>query len=110
MGDFNALAPEEAELAGPGPAKPEDHEAAVRGGVVGAVLAAGYVDSFRLANPYDGLAVSTLRHRPAWRVDHIFVSPALAGAVRRSYIVDTDAVAKASDHKPVVTELELSGL
>ena len=44
-------------------------------------------------------------------LDHILVSPALRGAVRgrRATIYDGPGVTEASDHRPVVATLELSG-
>jgi len=105
MGDFNALAPEEVGEGDVPATWPEDHALAVRGGVVSAIVGSGLVDSYRLVHPYDGQPVSSLRSRPASRVDYIFVNELLRENVRRSYILDNELVAKASDHRPVVTEL-----
>jgi endonuclease/exonuclease/phosphatase family metal-dependent hydrolase len=108
LGDFNALAPDEAGQSGDGPWRtdpPEDHLAAIRGGVIGAVLDAGLVDSYRVVHPFDGQGPSTLVGRAGRRLDHIFVSPSLRKFVSNSYIVDNEMVRVASDHRPVVTEL-----
>ncbi len=107
MGDFNALPPGEEGGVAAGPERPADHRDAVAGGVVGAIVASGYLDSYRLANPYDGTPAGTLLQRPGARVDYIFVSSDLAETVGHSSIVDTEAVARASDHRPVVTGLDL---
>jgi endonuclease/exonuclease/phosphatase family metal-dependent hydrolase len=106
LGDFNALPPGEL------PADdrrelPEDHRAAVGGGVVAAITGAGLADSLRLVRPYSGTPDSTLLQREGARVDYIFVSEELQGRVRDAFIVDTEAVAVASDHRPVVAELTL---
>ncbi len=84
---------------------PEDHLVAVRGAVVGAILEAGFVDSYRLANPGTPYDESTLLHRPGSRVDHIFVNALLEPCVTNSYILDDEMVHTASDHRPVITEL-----
>jgi endonuclease/exonuclease/phosphatase family metal-dependent hydrolase len=40
-------------------------------------------------------------------IDHIFLTPALAGHVQRTYVVDDPIAAVASDHFPVVIDLAL---
>jgi endonuclease/exonuclease/phosphatase family metal-dependent hydrolase len=111
MGDFNAMAPGDGGPVGPGPGGselPEDHVVAVRGGVVGAVLDAGFVDSYRLRHAPDGGDESTLLGRPGRRLDHIFVTSSLQPFVADSYIVDNEMVQVASDHRPVVTEFDFT--
>jgi endonuclease/exonuclease/phosphatase family metal-dependent hydrolase len=106
MGDFNALAPGEGDgsaMGRPGTDPPEDHLAAVRGGVVGAIIGSGLVDSYRLRHPNDR-DESTLLARAGWRVDYIFVNSVLERFVSSSYILDNEVVLQASDHRPVVTE------
>ncbi len=110
MGDFNALAPAEVGNSGEGPWRtepPEDHVAAVRGAVLGAILDAGWVDSYRTVHPYDGADASTLVGRAGRRLDHIFVNPRLRQFISDSYILDNEMVQVASDHRPVVTEFTL---
>jgi endonuclease/exonuclease/phosphatase family metal-dependent hydrolase len=137
MGDFNAIAPADAEgtsepRLGTGP--PEDHVAAVRGGVIGAIEDAGFVDSYRALNPRalnpralnpralnpralnpralnpgalnpnGGKDESTLLAGEGRRVDYIFVGPSLTSFVSSCYILDNEAVHLASDHRPVVAE------
>lgn len=112
MGDFNAVAPGEGDGSSqgrPGTDQPEDHVSAVRGGVVDAIMGSGFVDSYRLMHPNDGQDESTLLARPGWRVDYIFVNSALERSVSSSYILDNEVALKASDHRPVVTELTFAG-
>jgi endonuclease/exonuclease/phosphatase family metal-dependent hydrolase len=106
MGDFNAWAPEEGSTSSIGDADvPDDNLAATRGGVIGAILDAGFVDSFRLVHPRDGRQESTLVTQAASRVDYIFVNELLTPCISDSFIVDSKLVELASDHRPVVTEL-----
>ncbi len=112
MGDFNAIAPREAEGTSEprsGTGAPEDHVAAVRGGVIGAIEDAGFVDSYRALNPRalnpnGGKDESTLLAGGGRRVDYIFVGPSLTSFVSSCYILDNEAVHLASDHRPVVAE------
>jgi endonuclease/exonuclease/phosphatase family metal-dependent hydrolase len=106
LGDFNALPPGELP-AGDRRELPEDHRAAIGGGVVTAITGAGLADSLRLVHPYAGTPDSTLLQREGSRVDYIFVSGELRDRVREAFIVDTEAVAVASDHRPVVAEVAL---
>jgi endonuclease/exonuclease/phosphatase family metal-dependent hydrolase len=105
LGDFNALPPGELPATTSRRELPEDHLAAVGGGVVAAITGAGLADSLRVVHPYPGSPDSTLLHGEGARVDYIFVSEELRDRVTTAYIVDNDAVAKASDHRPVVAEL-----
>jgi endonuclease/exonuclease/phosphatase family metal-dependent hydrolase len=105
LGDFNALPPGELPAADGRRELPVDHVAAVNGGVVSAIAGAGLADSLRLVHPYAGPPDSTLLQREGARVDYIFVSEELRDRVTDARIVDNDAVAKASDHRPVVAEL-----
>jgi endonuclease/exonuclease/phosphatase family metal-dependent hydrolase len=107
LGDFNALPPGELPAVVGRPELPEDHLAAVGGGVVAALAGAGLADSLRLAHPYAGTPDSTLLGRDGSRVDYIFVSPELRDRVTDAYVVDNETVALASDHRPVVAELDL---
>lgn len=105
LGDFNALPPGELPEARGHGELPDDHVAAVDGGVVAAITDARLADSLRLVHPYTGKPESTLLHREGARVDYIFVNEELRDRVTQAYIVDNEAVAAASDHRPVVTEL-----
>ncbi|HVT71267.1 MAG TPA: endonuclease/exonuclease/phosphatase family protein [Trebonia sp.] len=108
LGDFNALPPGELPETGGRRDLPEDHRAALGGGVVAAITGAGLADSLRLVHPYKGTPDSTLLHGAGARVDYIFVSDDLREAVTGAYIVDNEAAAAASDHRPVVAELTLA--
>jgi endonuclease/exonuclease/phosphatase family metal-dependent hydrolase len=113
MGDFNAMAPGEAGHDGVSPMRtspPEDHVAAVRGGVIGAIVDAGFVDSYRARHPFKGRAESTLIGRDGRRLDHILVSSSLGPCIADSYILDNEMARVASDHLPVVTELDFGVL
>ncbi len=122
MGDFNAIAPREVEGTSEprsGTGAPEDHVAAVRGGVIGAIEDAGFVDSYRALNPgalnpgalnpgalnpNGSKDESTLLAGGGRRVDYIFVGASLTSFVSSCYILDNEAVHLASDHRPVVAE------
>ena len=113
MGDFNAMTPGEAghDSAGPmGTSLPEDHLAAVRGGVIGAILGAGFLDSYRERHPFNERAKSTLIGREGRRLDHILVCSSLGPCIADSYILDNETARVASDHLPVVTELDFGAL
>jgi endonuclease/exonuclease/phosphatase family metal-dependent hydrolase len=107
LGDFNALPPGELPANGGRRELPEDHLAATGGGVVAAVTGAGLADSLRLVHPYTGKPDSTLLHSEGSRVDYIFVNEELRDRVTEAYIVDNEAIAAASDHRPVVAEVSL---
>jgi endonuclease/exonuclease/phosphatase family metal-dependent hydrolase len=105
LGDFNARPPGELPPADNRRALPEDHLAAVGGGVVAAIADAGLADSLRLVHPYTGTPDSTLLQHDGARVDYIFVNEQLRDQVTDAYIVDNETVAVASDHRPVVAEI-----
>jgi endonuclease/exonuclease/phosphatase family metal-dependent hydrolase len=74
------------------------------------LLAAGYVDAFRTLHPDDpGLTMPAMA--PSVRLDYVLVSPDLAAAVVACRVGGPDAteLAAASDHLPLVAELELPG-
>jgi len=56
-------------------------------------------------HPYKGTPDSTLLQGERRRVDYIFVSAELQDRVADAYTVDNEAVAVASDHRPVVAKL-----
>jgi endonuclease/exonuclease/phosphatase family metal-dependent hydrolase len=72
-----------------------------------AYLQAGYIDSFRRLNPQSpGFTYPT--PRPNARLDYLLVNAALAPAVRGCQVLQQpEAVLSASDHYPLMLELEL---
>ena len=77
----------------------------IRWQTIDLMLEASYVDSFRLANPADrGFTFPTWD--PHLRLDYAFVPAAFATRVRKSEVVTHAAVREASDHLPLLVELE----
>lgn len=75
------------------------------------LLAAGYIDTFRLINGPDTVAYSWWSMRSGarpknigWRIDYFIVSEELKGAVKRAWI---EPEVMGSDHCPVGVELDL---
>jgi exodeoxyribonuclease-3 len=104
VGDFNALHPDDGVSDPPAGAmieflarRPIEH-----------VLEAGYVDSYRhlhadlVASPGYTYAAS----HPWVRIDFIFASADLAGRLRSCEVVTSPGAAYASDHLPVLADLE----
>jgi exonuclease III len=67
---------------------------------VGALLAAGYTDSFRALHPAKPGYTYPTEH-PWLRLDYIFSSQCLTPRLQSSGIVDDDVAHAASDHLPV---------
>jgi endonuclease/exonuclease/phosphatase family metal-dependent hydrolase len=77
----------------------------IRWRTIATVLAEGYVDSFRQLHPTDvGYTLPT--PDPHVRLDYAFVPGAFAHYVRSCEIVRTQGVAQASDHFPLLIELD----
>jgi exodeoxyribonuclease-3 len=77
----------------------------IRWRTIATVLSAGYVDSFRRLHPTDvGYTLPT--PDPHVRLDYAFVPGAFAGHVRACEIVRTADVARASDHFPLLLEVD----
>jgi exodeoxyribonuclease-3 len=77
----------------------------IRWRTIATVLGEGYVDSFRRLHPTDvGYTLPT--PDPHVRLDYAFVPGAFAQHVRSCEIVRTPDVAKASDHFPLLIELD----
>jgi endonuclease/exonuclease/phosphatase family metal-dependent hydrolase len=103
LGDFNAWAPGEGDTAALQERDlPDDYRAAVAGGVIEEIQAAGMVDTWRQANP-GAAAPRTLLGGSPRRVDFIFASPELAPLAASSTICMPPEAAQASDHYPVLT-------
>jgi endonuclease/exonuclease/phosphatase family metal-dependent hydrolase len=110
LGDLNALAPGdytgqqepwqalEAALGEPGRRLAEPK-------VVPRLLRAGYVDAFAAVGEGEGETYSTIR--PLIRIDYIFIPEAEREALRACRRWDADAARVASDHFPVLAELDL---
>jgi endonuclease/exonuclease/phosphatase family metal-dependent hydrolase len=72
-----------------------------------AYLRAGFIDSFRRLNPQAG-GFTYPTQRPNTRLDYLLVNAALAPAMRRCQVLqEPEAAHTASDHYPVMLELEL---
>jgi len=77
----------------------------IRWRTIATVLGEGYVDSFRRLHPTDvGYTLPT--PDPHVRLDYAFVPGAFAQHVRSCEIVRTPDVAEASDHFPLLIELD----
>src|SRR5262245_40126537 len=77
----------------------------IRWRTIATVLAAGYVDSFRQLHPED-LGYTLPTPNPHVRLDYAFVPGAFVRHVRSCEIVRTRDVASASDHFPLLVEVE----
>ena len=78
----------------------------VRWRTIQTVVEAGYVDAFRRLHPSDpGLTLPT--SDPHIRLDYVFVPEPEAGRVVACYVVKDPAAVGASDHFPVVADLEI---
>lgn len=118
LGDFNAWTPGEGDLSDSwGLKHPEDHRAAVRGGVIRELDRTGLVDVWKKLNPSPGTVPEapgqpshpgrTLRDNPISRVDYVWLSPSLAELATRADAVRNTRIEKASDHYPLLVELDL---
>ena len=78
----------------------------VRWRTIQTVLDAGYVDSFRMLHPEDpGWTLPT--SDPHIRLDYVFVPHAQAGQVMMCDVVRNDTASTASDHFPVIADLQV---
>ena len=112
LGDFNAVAPGDAPFVRRMPLWIRAllrFDGGIRTEAITAVAAAGYTDAFRAANP--GLAGLTLPSGgPVIRLDYVMLDASLAGKVVACRTGEPGPVAAAaSDHLPVIIELELDG-
>jgi exodeoxyribonuclease III len=72
---------------------------------IATVLSMGYVDSFRQLHP-DDVGYTLPTPNPHVRLDYAFVPGAFAQHVRACEIVQTPDVAQASDHFPLLLEVD----
>jgi exodeoxyribonuclease-3 len=109
-GDFNTVAPGELlDIA----ALPQKVRATmwlsggrVRWRTIQIVLDAGYADVFRLRHPADpGLTLPTTR--PQVRLDYVFAPAAASDRVRRCDVVRPGSAVAASDHFPLLAEIDV---
>ena len=71
------------------------------------VLDAGYIDAFRLKH-HDELGATMPAPNPHVRLDYVFVPSAFAPRLKGCAVVNgTPATTTASDHLPVVADLEV---
>lgn len=79
----------------------------VRWRTIETVIRAGYCDAFRTLHPADpGMTLPT--HDPLLRLDYVFVPQAECARVRTCEVVRTPPADIASDHFPVVADLDVS--
>jgi endonuclease/exonuclease/phosphatase family metal-dependent hydrolase len=104
LGDFNAWAPGEGDQSPEWHADlPEEHRAALRGGVIGQIQALALDDTWRHCHPAPQPSLATLRGNALSRVDYIWASADLAALVTESSILRSPRAEIASDHYPVLT-------
>jgi exodeoxyribonuclease-3 len=111
-GDFNTLAPGEALDARSLPLRLRSlvwmSGGRIRWRTVQTVLDAGYMDSFRMKHADDpGLTLPT--PVPHIRIDYVFVPKPFADRVATCDVVRHPQAAAASDHYPVVADLNVEG-
>jgi endonuclease/exonuclease/phosphatase family metal-dependent hydrolase len=110
MGDFNAYNPADYPTA----ADQETLQRTVAGlglslyepKVLPRLLKAGYTDAWSVCGQGPG-ATCCNRPEPLFRIDYVFVSPPLVAALRRCRRWDVEPAPVASDHLPVLVELDL---
>ena len=109
VGDFNTVAP--GEIFDPTRLPPRLRALVwmsggrIRWRTIATVLSAGYVDSFRQLHPRE-LGYTLPTPEPHVRLDYAFVPGAFAQHVQRCEIVRTPDAVAASDHFPLLLELE----
>jgi exodeoxyribonuclease-3 len=108
-GDFNTLAPGELLTVGRLPFRLRPFVwlsgGRIRWRTIQTVLDAGYVDAYRLKHPGEpGMTMPTWD--PHVRLDYVFVPDSAAGRVIACDVVTSHDAASASDHFPVVADLQ----
>jgi endonuclease/exonuclease/phosphatase family metal-dependent hydrolase len=110
-GDFNTLAPGEQLDARRLPPRLRPFVwlsgGSIRWRTIGQVLEAGYADAWRVAHPDDAIAFTFPTWDPHLRLDYAFVPAADAGRVRRCDVIQSADARAASDHFPLVAEIDL---
>lgn len=110
-GDFNTLAPGEALDIARLPPRLRPlvwlSGGSIRWKTVAAVMAAGYADAWRARHPEgDGSTFPTWD--PHLRLDYVFAPAADVGRVARCEVVTEPGVASASDHLPLLADLDVA--
>lgn len=103
LGDFNALTPSK-DSRHPDMPKKSGREVIWGGQVVTHLLQAGYVDAYAATG--HGSAETWPTENPQARIDYAFLSPPLAARLRRCRRWETALAHVASDHFPVLLELD----
>lgn len=109
-GDFNTVAPGERFSVAQLPMRLRPlmwlSGGTVRWRTIETVVTSGYCDAFRKLHPADpGMTLPT--HDPMLRLDYVFVPQSSCGQVRTCEVVRAAPADIASDHFPVVAELEV---
>lgn len=108
-GDFNTLAPGESLDVSRLPRRLQAlmwlAGGMVRFRTIEVILGAGYADAFRHLHP-DQIGYTFPTWNPHVRLDYLFVPSRFAQRVTACTVVDSPAVRLASDHFPLLTELE----
>ena len=109
IGDFNTVAPGEVFDPYKLPARLRAlvwlSGGRIRWRTIDTILSAGYVDVFRQLQP-DLVGSTFPTSNPHIRLDYLFVPSGFAASVRSCTVVTTAATAEASDHYPLLAELE----
>jgi exodeoxyribonuclease-3 len=112
VGDFNTLAPGEKLDTRRLPPRLRPFiwlsGGSIRWRTVGRVLEAGYADAWRIAHPDDETAFTFPTWDPHLRLDYAFVPAADAGCVRRCEVIRSADAVVASDHFPLLAELDFA--
>jgi endonuclease/exonuclease/phosphatase family metal-dependent hydrolase len=110
VGDFNTVAPGELFDVASLPQKVRAtvwlSGGRIRWRTIQVVRDAGYADAFRVLHPADpGLTLPA--SKPQVRLDYLFVPESSVNRVKSSEVVRSDAASTASDHLPLLSEIEV---
>jgi exodeoxyribonuclease-3 len=110
-GDFNTLAPGETLELGKLPPRLRAivwlTGGKIRWETIQIMLDASYIDGFRSLHPQDpGFTFPTWD--PHLRLDYVFVPAGAAARLKACEVADGDSVTAASDHRPLLAELDLA--
>ncbi len=110
LGDFNAHHPQQPINVSAAPASKQqrikDNGGRIPRLVIADVLAHGYIDAHAIGREPTNFQTSFTVSHPAFRVDYIFASPALAPRVCQCHVLNSPMARFASDHLPVMAELQ----